>query len=72
MSAAFNTQGVAQTGALQRYGQYGLQFIDYNGNADNETPLGDENGDGLPRGDEDDTEKGEAPTVITGSILTSS
>ena len=54
------------SGSYQRYGQYALQFIDYNGNADGDS--GDEDGiDGII-GDEDDKEIGDAPNVLSGSI----
>lgn len=40
------------TNSVQRYGEYKLQFTDYNGNRDNDK--GDEDGDGSVVGDDDD------------------
>ncbi len=55
--------------SYQRYGQYKLQYTDYNGNNDFETPLGDEDGDasGSIRWDEDDKDIGDGPLVLSGS-----
>lgn len=54
---------------LQRYGQYSLQYTDYNGNADDDTPnvLWDEDGNGDIRNDEDDLDIGDGPVTISGS-----
>lgn len=58
---------------LQRYGQYALQYTDYNGNADDDTlatpsgPLWDEDGNGDIRNDEDDLDIGDGPVTISGS-----
>lgn len=55
---------------MQRYGQYALQFWDYNSNADNDTGpdgttlLGDEDGDGEIVGDEDDKNRWNGPYAI--------
>lgn len=47
--------GEKQDGAFQRYGQYALQFWDYNANRDDDNNnLGDEDGDDNIIGDEDD------------------
>lgn len=57
------------SGRSQRYGQYALQFTDYNGNADNDSGVpGDEDGDGYILGDEDDKDIGDGPNVISGSL----
>jgi prepilin-type N-terminal cleavage/methylation domain-containing protein len=61
-----NSFGYTLSGSRQRYGQYGYQFTDYNGNTD--ADLGDEDGNGNIIGDEDDREIGDAPTVISWSI----
>ena len=58
------------TGTYQRYGQYRLQFTDYNGNSDDDTipfgaQLGDEDNDGSIVNDDDDIELGEGPKVIS-------
>lgn len=53
---------------MQRYGQYHLQYMDYNGNGDNDTLLGDEDGNGDIVGDEDDRDIGDGPEVISSSI----
>jgi len=39
-----NDKWTVFTGKYQRYGEYALQYMDYNGNADSD--LGDEDGDG--------------------------
>ena len=51
------------SGAMQRYGQYALQFMDYNSNADNDG--GNEDLAGGILDDEDDKDIGNAPTVLT-------
>jgi prepilin-type N-terminal cleavage/methylation domain-containing protein len=66
--ASINTAGTSQTGVYQRYGQYMLQYTDYNGNADSDSLIpGDENGDGNIRGDEDDKDIGDGPLVLSWS-----
>lgn len=69
--STLNDIGTDQAGKYQRYGQYKLQFTDYNGNADTDAPSvpGDEDDDpsGNIRGDEDDKDVGDGPLVITGS-----
>lgn len=55
------------SGRLQRYGQYALQYTDYNGNGDVETPFWDEDGNGNIRNDEDDLDIGNGPLIISGS-----
>ena len=54
-----NSQGAPQIGNPQRYGEYALQYVDYNSDAnwDNGNP-GDENGDGSIVGDADDEDLG--------------
>lgn len=53
------------SGSYQRYGEYILQYMDYNGNADDDNGLpGDEDLDGNIVGDEDDKDIGDAPTVL--------
>ena len=51
---------------LQRFGEYRIQFTDYNGNQDDDAPyaLGDEDGVWGIVGDDDDIELGDGPTVI--------
>ena len=50
---SFNASGATMVGP-QRYGQYALQFFDANANTD--ADLGDEDGNGVIVGDEDDEE----------------
>lgn len=54
--------------SMQRYGQYRQQFIDYNSNANYDSGglLGDENGDGNIRWDDDDEDLGMGPSAFTG------
>ncbi|MDQ7009151.1 MAG: prepilin-type N-terminal cleavage/methylation domain-containing protein [Candidatus Gracilibacteria bacterium] len=52
---------------MQRYGQYSFQFIDYNSNTDDDTILGDEDGDGKIIGDDDDEYLGMGPVAFSGS-----
>jgi hypothetical protein len=56
---------VNYSGSYQRYGQYLLQYTDYNGNTDADG--GDEDGNGSIIDDEDDKEIGNGPTVLSGS-----
>ncbi|NDK19599.1 prepilin-type N-terminal cleavage/methylation domain-containing protein [Candidatus Gracilibacteria bacterium] len=58
--------GGCLTGTKQRFGEYRQQFIDYNSNANGD--LGDENGDGNIRGDDDDEDLGMGPSAFTGGI----
>ncbi len=56
----------------QRYGEYKLQFTDYNGNADSDSGgisvwLGDEDLNGTIIWDEDDKDIGDGPTVFSGA-----
>ena len=55
------------SGSYQRYGQYKLQYADYNGNNDGDS--GDEDADASwsIRGDEDDKDIGDGPTVLSWS-----
>ena len=55
---------VSYSGKFQRYGQYSLQFIDYNGNADDDE--GDEDGNALLSRDEDDVYIGDGPSSFSG------
>lgn len=59
------------SGSLQRYEQYMLQYTDYNGNNDtallDNNMLGDEDGNGNIRWDEDDKDIGDGPIVLSGS-----
>lgn len=68
VTANVNSANTLQRQVLQRYWQYGLQFIDYNGNADSDwwVPW-DEDGNGNIRGDEDDKDNGDSPIVLSGS-----
>lgn len=50
----------------QRYGQYALQFTDWNGNAD--LDVGDEDTNFDIRNDEDDKDLGNGPIVLSGSM----
>lgn len=52
IDSAYNSFDALQKGQSQRYGQYALQFHDYNG--DRNDDRGDQDGDGNIRGDEDD------------------
>lgn len=57
LTGAINTTGVSQLGSMQRYGQYKLQFTDYNSPGNDDTvicanPLG-KNKPGMPIGDQD-------------------
>jgi prepilin-type N-terminal cleavage/methylation domain-containing protein len=56
---------VGYTWTYQRYGQYALQFIDYNSNID--IDWGDEDGNGSILGDEDDKDLWNWPIVLSGS-----
>lgn len=61
--------GLNNSWTYQRFGQYLLQYMDYNGNADNDGGIpGDEDGDGSIINDEDDKDIWDAPTVLSGSI----
>lgn len=53
------------SGKYQRYGQYLLQFTDYNSNFNNDS--GDEDGIGGILGDEDDKDIWNGPIVLSGS-----
>lgn len=66
-SANLTSNGQQQIGKnwRQRYGQYELQFWDYNYNHDDD--LGDENGDGSIIGDEDDRNLLNGPTAFSGN-----
>ncbi len=66
-NAVWWNDDVNYTGAYQRYGQYKLQYTDYNGNYD--ADWGDEDADasGSILWDEDDKDIGDGPIVISGS-----
>lgn len=59
---AFNDVGASHLGKPQRYGQYALQFTDYNANQDSD--LGNEDGIGSIVGDDDDENLGEGPSAL--------
>ncbi len=61
------TPNINYSWAYQRYGQYKLQYTDYNGN--NDSDLGDEDSDASwsIRWDEDDKDIGDGPIVLSGS-----
>jgi prepilin-type N-terminal cleavage/methylation domain-containing protein len=57
------------SGTYQRYGQYVLQYMDYNGNADADGWVpGDEDNDLNISGDEDDKDIGDGPEVISWAL----
>ena len=58
-----NTAPASQENIFQRYGQYALQFIDYNSDADGN--LWDEDGDGNLVGDDDDLYLGQWPEAFS-------
>jgi prepilin-type N-terminal cleavage/methylation domain-containing protein len=71
------TNGCMVSGVPQRFGEYELQFVDYNANADDDpadcfirgipgAQPGDEDCDGNVRFDDDDEVIGRGPTVFTG------
>ncbi len=65
-----NDKGFNFSGTYQRYGQYALQYTDYNGNADGDglTP-GDEDLDGADiTEDEDDKDIGDGPEVLSWAL----
>lgn len=75
LTGAINTHGASQAGAMQRYGQYRLQFTDYNSRGSNDTatclaqlkpgmPIGDQNCDGKIAGDADDESLGLGPIAF--------
>ena len=55
------------SGNLQRYGQYALQYTDYNGNYDADLWNEDSDTLGNIRWDEDDKDIGDGPIVLSGS-----
>lgn len=57
-----NTAGLDHDGSPQRYGQYAMQFIDYN--SDYNGDGGDENGNGNIIGDDDDKYIGQGPSIF--------
>jgi hypothetical protein len=61
-----NSKGVSMSGTFQRYWQYALQYMDYNGN--NDSDLGDEDENGNIVGDEDDRDIGDGPEVISWAL----
>ena len=61
------------SGSYQRYGEYALQYTDYNGNADDDAGgfsiwPGDEDLDGNIVGDEDDKDIGDGPNVLSWAL----
>jgi prepilin-type N-terminal cleavage/methylation domain-containing protein len=68
-----NDSGLSLSGSYQRYGQYALQYTDYNGNADSDAGgvsawYGDEDLDGNITGDEDDKDIGDGPEVLSWAL----
>ncbi len=72
-SGSLNSAAAASAGGAsataQRYGEYRLQHIDYNGDADNKP---DEDGNGSPVGDADDKDLGSGPQVFDAASAFSS
>lgn len=77
LTDAINTSGISQAGNMQRYGQYGLQFTDFNSPGNDDTqlcanknpsipgmPVGDEDCDGNITRDSDDESLGLWPVVF--------
>lgn len=60
-------QNTDYSNTVQRYGEYKLQFTDYNGNRDNDG--GDEDSDGSVVGDDDDVNLWNGPEVISNPML---
>lgn len=63
---SLNNKNTNFVGSMQRYGEYALQFWDYNANANADN--GDENNDGKIVGDEDDRNLWDGPEVFSGAI----
>lgn len=64
-----NDAGINFSGTYQRYGQYALQYTDYNWNADSDSlNPGDEDDDGSITGDEDDKDIGNGPNVLSWAL----
>ncbi|MCK9272381.1 prepilin-type N-terminal cleavage/methylation domain-containing protein [Candidatus Gracilibacteria bacterium] len=61
----FNDGNAIMSGTPQRFGEYAFQFIDYNSNMNSD--LGDEDGDGNIRGDDDDENLGSGPEAFSGT-----
>ena len=60
-----SANNLSLSGTYQRFGEYRLQFTDYNGNQDSDAPdLGDEDGVNGITNDDDDIELGDGPKVI--------
>lgn len=73
-----NTFGRSLIGSPQRFGQYQLQFKDYNANRNDDidecasigfpgVPMGDQDCSGSPLNDSDDIEIGLGPNVLSGT-----
>ncbi|MDO4873682.1 MAG: prepilin-type N-terminal cleavage/methylation domain-containing protein [Candidatus Gracilibacteria bacterium] len=65
-NSSLNNKNTNFLGSMQRYGEYALQFWDYNANANADN--GDENNDGKIVGDEDDRNLWDGPEVFSGAI----
>lgn len=65
LTGSLNDSWNPQNGNMQRYGEYMLQYMDYNGDANSD--LGDQDGTGGIIGDEDDRDIGDGPEVLSGS-----
>ena len=65
-NSSLNNKNTNFVGSMQRYGEYALQFWDYNANANVDN--GDENNDGKIVGDEDDRNLWDGPEVFSGAI----
>jgi len=63
---SLNDKGVSMSGTFQRYGEYALQYMDYNGNNDGDQ--WDEDGNGNIVWDEDDRDIGDGPEVISWAL----
>lgn len=75
LTGSINTLGTSQSGIMQRYGEYKLQFTDFNSRGSNDTvscaaigkpgmPIGDQNCDGKIAGDADDENLGLGPAAF--------
>ena len=67
LGASVNSSTISHVGWYQRYGQYKLQYTDFNGNNDVDTTFWDEDNNGNIREDEDDKDLGDGPIVLSWS-----
>lgn len=76
LTGSINTSNISQSGIFQRYGEYKLQFTDFNSRGNNDTnlciargkpgmSLGDQDCDGKITGDADDESLGLGPSVFS-------